>query len=62
MRKLIILKSLIDFIWIVTCIPVALVFLFLAIYMFVEPEILSLIFETDDNLVESSPIVVQTFG
>lgn len=62
MRKLIILKSLIDFIWFVTCIPVILILLFFAVYMFVNPESLNLIFETDDNLVESSPIVVQTFG
>ena len=62
MRKLVILKSLIDFIWIVTCIPMVLILLFLAVYMFVNPEILNLIFETDDNLIEFSPIIVQTFG
>jgi hypothetical protein len=62
MKKLTILKSLIDFIWIVTCIPVALMFLFLAIYMFVEPEILNLLFETDDDVFKPSPLVVQIFG
>lgn len=62
MRKLIILKSLIDFIWFVTCIPMVLILLFFAVYMFVNPESLSLIFETNDNLAELPPIVIQIFG
>ena len=45
MRKLIILKSLIDFIWIITCIPSMLLLVFYAIYMFVEPGSLNLVFK-----------------
>ncbi|WP_439151043.1 DUF2975 domain-containing protein [Winogradskyella sp.] len=44
MRKLIILKSLIDFIWIVICIPMLLLLAFFAIYMFIEPDTLDVVF------------------
>ena len=40
MRKLIILKSLVDFVWIVTCIPMLLLMAFFTIYMFVNPDAL----------------------
>ena len=62
MRKLIILKSLIDFIWFVTCIPAVLFLLFLTVYIFIEPETLNLILDTEDTIIESSTITVQLFG
>ncbi|MDB9781719.1 DUF2975 domain-containing protein [Winogradskyella sp.] len=53
MRKLIILKSLIDFIWIVTCIPMIALLLFFSVFMFINPESLKAIFdfEVDGNLI-----------
>jgi hypothetical protein len=62
MRKLIILKSLIDFIWIVTCIPALLLFAFFTVYMFVEPESLNIILNTDKSDIETSLITAQLFG
>jgi hypothetical protein len=62
MRKLIILKSLIDFIWIITCIPSMLLLVFCAIYMFVEPESLNLVFDIDIAEQRTSAIAVQIFG
>ncbi|REG89122.1 DUF2975 domain-containing protein [Winogradskyella sediminis] len=62
MRKLIILKSLIDFVWIVTCIPGILICLFLAVYMFVAPESLNLFLDADDSIIETSVLSVQLFG
>ncbi|WP_044404797.1 DUF2975 domain-containing protein [Lacinutrix sp. Hel_I_90] len=40
MKKLIILKSLVDFIWIVTCIPLIPLTLFISVYMFFNDEVL----------------------
>lgn len=62
MRKLVILKSLIDFVWIVTCIPAILICLFLTVYMFVEPEALSLFFDWGDAIIETSVFLIQVFG
>ncbi|MCA0152234.1 DUF2975 domain-containing protein [Winogradskyella vincentii] len=45
MRKLIILKSLVDFIWIITCIPLLFLMGFFLVYMFVEPEALDIVFD-----------------
>jgi hypothetical protein len=60
MKKLIILKSLIDFIWIIICIPSLLLLVFCAIYIFVEPESLNLVFDIDKQ--NTSAIAVQIFG
>lgn len=62
MRKLIILKSLIDFVWIVTCIPGLLLLAFFAVYMFIEPEALNIILDTDMSDIETSLVAVQLFG
>ncbi|MGJ8549032.1 DUF2975 domain-containing protein [Winogradskyella wichelsiae] len=62
MRKLIILKSLIDFVWIVTCIPAILICLFLMVYMFVDPEFLNLFVDVDDSIFETSTLPIQMFG
>lgn len=62
MRKLIILKSLIDFIWFVTCIPSILLLAFFAIYIFIEPESLNLVFDTDLAVKNTSEIAIQIFG
>jgi hypothetical protein len=60
MRKLSILKSLVDFIWLVTCIPGALLLIFFAAYIFIEPESLNLVFDIDEQ--DTSAIAVQIFG
>ncbi|WP_179316600.1 DUF2975 domain-containing protein [Winogradskyella undariae] len=62
MRKLIILKSLIDFVWIVTCIPALLLLAFFAVYMFIEPESLNMILDTDTSNIETSLMAAQLFG
>jgi hypothetical protein len=62
MKKLIILKSLIDFIWIIICIPSLLLLVFCAIYIFVEPESLNLVFDIDIDKQNTSAIAVQIFG
>ena len=62
MRKLIILKSLVDFIWIVTCIPSLLLLAFFAVYMFIEPESLNFVFDADIALQTTSTIAIQIFG
>ena len=45
MRKLIILKSLVDFVWIVTCIPMLLLMAFFTVYMFIDPNALDIVFD-----------------
>ena len=62
MRKLSILKSLVDFIWLVTCIPGALLLIFFAAYIFIEPESLNLVFDIDIAEQRNSAIAVQIFG
>jgi hypothetical protein len=62
MRKLIILKSLIDFIWIIICIPSLLLLVFCAIYICIEPESLNLVFDIDIDIQNTSAIAVQIFG
>ncbi|TXE17817.1 DUF2975 domain-containing protein [Psychroserpens burtonensis] len=52
MKKLLILKSLVDFIWIVTCIPVIPVLLFIAVYMFIDPSILEIPLEINNSKIE----------
>ena len=59
MRKLVILKSLVDFIWIVTCIPMIAILLFFSVFMFVNPKSLDIVF---DGEVQSSIITAQFFG
>jgi len=62
MRKLIILKSLIDFVWIVTCIPALLILAFFAIYIFIEPEALHMILDSDTSDIKNSLMAAQLFG
>ncbi|GAB4154590.1 MAG: hypothetical protein Tsb0033_02770 [Winogradskyella sp.] len=62
MRKLIILKSLVDFVWIVTCIPLIGLLVFFSVFMFVNPESLHLVFDMDKALLMSSKGTVQIFG
>lgn len=59
MRKLIILKSLLDFIWIFTCIPLIALLLFFSFFMFINPESLDMVFDTDKN---KAPVTIQIFG
>ncbi|MCA0131440.1 DUF2975 domain-containing protein [Winogradskyella alexanderae] len=62
MRKLIILKSLVDFIWIVTCIPMIGLLVFFIVFMFIDPESLHLVFDMDEDFLKSSKIMTQIFG
>ncbi|WP_299128547.1 DUF2975 domain-containing protein [uncultured Winogradskyella sp.] len=56
MRKLIILKSLVDFVWIVTCVPAVALLLFFGVYIFVNPETISFVFDNDLNADSSMPL------
>jgi hypothetical protein len=62
MRKLIILKSLVDFVWIVTCIPMLFLMAFFSVYIFIEPDVLSTVF--NDISFEKNPpnYIKQIFG
>lgn len=62
MRKLIILKNLVDFIWIVTCIPMIAFLFFFCVYMFISPESLDIIFDVDESIINASTLTVQFFG
>lgn len=62
MKKLIILKSLIDFIWIVTCIPLIGVLIFLLVYMFIELDTIDILFFENISFKESPNGVKQLFG
>ena len=62
MKKLSILKSLVDFIWIVTCLPLIPILLFFSVFIFVNPESLNVIFEMNDDIVTASPPIFQVFG
>ncbi|TYB75986.1 DUF2975 domain-containing protein [Bizionia gelidisalsuginis] len=52
MRKLVILKSLVDFIWYVTCLPLIPLTLFFSVYMFFDPDILKIF-----NVLEEGVII-----
>lgn len=64
MKKLIILKSIVDFIWIVTCIPLILLVLFLMVYQFIDTDIISSL--TSSNSMTNSliplHIIIIVFG
>jgi hypothetical protein len=61
MRKLIILKNLVDFIWIFTLIPLAPLLLFLSVYMFINPQALAIFFDVDSTSVDVSELTTQLF-
>ena len=54
MRKLQILKSLVDFIWIVTCIPLLIIMPFGAVYLFFNADVINIVFD-QASLGESTP-------
>jgi len=62
MRKLIVLKSLIDFVWIVTCIHAILILSFFAVYMFVDPVSLDFLFDKVDVDSEAPKLTIQILG
>lgn len=62
MRKLVILKNLVDFIWIITCIPMIGLLLFFSVFIFINPESLHLVFDMDDAFLTSSKTITQIFG
>ena len=49
MKKLIILKSLIDFIWTITCIPLIFIMLFFLVYVFIDPTISGLVLDIEET-------------
>jgi hypothetical protein len=59
MRKLIILKSLVDIIWIVGCIPSILLLLFESVYMFINPDAITVFFDIDKTRLENSQLTTQ---
>ena len=61
MKKLVILKSLVDFIWIVTCIPLMPVMLFFCVFMFVNPETVDIFFDNEKTVLDSSQLSIQLF-
>lgn len=61
MRKLIILKSLVDFIWIVLCIPLIPLLLFFAVYIFIDPSIIELVSLSEKIMIKDANIYAQLF-
>ncbi|WP_290700774.1 DUF2975 domain-containing protein [Lacinutrix sp.] len=59
MRKLIILKSLIDFIWIVTCIPLLFLIVFVSVYVFVDPTISGIVLDIEETEILNSGLSVK---
>ncbi len=51
MRKLVILKSLVDILWNVTCIPLIPITLFFAVYMFYNDELLKIFNVLDEGVI-----------
>lgn len=62
MRKLIILKSLIDFIWIVVCIPLIPLLLFFTVYMFIDASVLNIVYMKLNTIPEKANIYTQLFA
>ena len=58
MKKLVILKSLIDFIWIVTCIPSIFLLLFVSVFVFIDPTISGLVLNMEESEVLNSSVSV----
>ncbi|WP_055436060.1 DUF2975 domain-containing protein [Lacinutrix algicola] len=54
MKKLNILKSLVDFIWIVTCIPLILLLLFVSVFVFIDPSITETVLNVNTSEVANS--------
>lgn len=61
MRKLVILKSLVDFIWILSCLPLALLALIGIVASFSSPQSILTIFEIEPNLTEQPKHYIQLF-
>jgi hypothetical protein len=61
MRKLTILKSLVDFIWIITCIPLIPILLFFAVYIFINDEAISLFINSGDGAMDFSSVWTKVF-
>lgn len=59
MRKLVILKSLVDFIWIVTCIPGIPLLLFFVVFIFVNPGSVNFVIDTGVSKMEAPTLKVQ---
>ncbi|WP_299382620.1 DUF2975 domain-containing protein [uncultured Lacinutrix sp.] len=54
MKKLNILKSLVDFIWIFTCIPLILLLLFVSVFVFIDSSITEAVLNVDTSEVANS--------
>jgi len=61
MRKLVILKSLIDFIWFITCLPLALLALVFLVLFLLNAEVLTLA-PWMDSLENSSEVIAQIYA
>ncbi|GGW55847.1 hypothetical protein DFQ11_101540 [Winogradskyella epiphytica] len=62
MRKLVVLKSVVDFIWIVTCIPAIPLLLFFTVFIFINPDALDILFDIDYSILKTPIITVQVFA
>lgn len=62
MRKLIILKSLVDFVWIVVCLPLLLVILIFLVLIFINPEVLNIVSWMGSIPREGSEMVLQIYS
>ena len=62
MKKLVILKSLVDFVWIITCIPMLLLMAFFAVYMFIDSEVLNIVFDEMTFSITTPNYKKQIFG
>ncbi len=62
MRKLVILKSLLDFIWITVCIPLSILAVFFSVYIFIDSNIINVVrsnnLSIDEPTIWSKTIVV----
>ncbi|APY08633.1 hypothetical protein BWZ20_10105 [Winogradskyella sp. J14-2] len=62
MRRLIILKSLVDFVWILSCIPGIALLAFFSVFMFINPESLRFVFDVNDDVLTSTVTTTQILG
>lgn len=59
MRKLQILKAIVDFIWFVTCLPMALLLLVFTVIIFSRSEAMTVFFDFEESAVDASDIKIK---
>ncbi len=62
MKKLSLLKAIIDYIWIITCIPLSIILPFFCIYMFIDSSVLSFVFSNNIIGTKTSILSLQYFS